>query len=151
MTRSALSATLRKTGIILGTLHGHDMDLHGNVIRPIRCWPCWRVLALWPFGGGPQKDLEIGTNEKCLASRLLQISSPIREARCPCDAIAVERPSAQSRRVRSQEDQTPVSSDVEPSGCLVLCMPAWPTARRRRVIPQEPRSVASSSEKNRCW
>lgn len=70
-----------------------------TVIRPIRAWPCWPCVVLCGSARcsrpleGPHKRPGDWQKRKCLASRLLQISSPIRE-RCTmprllaCDAGA---------------------------------------------------------------
>lgn len=144
------------------------MAWHGTVIRPVRAGragPVWcgvaparcsRPLELWR---GAHKRPGDWQKRKCLASRLLQISSPIRsKARVPRwrrgRAICAES-SEQCTRRRTEERATPFRTDVEPSGV------SYASGRRRgggaggRGHSQEkPRSVASSSQKpalGRAW
>lgn len=126
------------------------------------CLPCaWfsvvprGVLALWRRS--PTKEPGDWQKRKCLASRLLQISSPIRgKARCPGRWRAMRRgwaTCAQSNKGEVREGQSP--HQVLTWSHQVCLVYQRPTARMDGVIPKNPRSVASSSAKKpvlgRAW
>lgn len=131
------------------------------------CWPCLSLCgSVWfrevfspsgPLELGPTKRPGDWQKRKCLASRLLQISSPIRR-RCTmprspaCHAVRLGH-LCKENRAGSEKAIPPIQvSDVEPTRWLVL--PAAGGEEEDGVIPKNPRSVASSSEKpalGRAW
>lgn len=108
----------------------------------------------WRGEGGPQNDREIGRNEKCLASRLLQISWPIRGGHyCSSGhAMRCAHPCRIKCHLRSwREKQNPRRSWTwSPQ---VVSYAKLPAARHdeeeegNSPRAKEPGSVASSSEK----
>lgn len=159
MTRKSPPRPSLKTGIILGTLHGHDMAWHGNChpANPLLavlalCGSVWfreSVLALWR---GPTKDREIGRNENawppdCSRSRRRS------ERRCTMPRCwrAMRRGWAicADERGRGHSNKTPSGlTGVGPSGVSYTS-----NGRRRggRGGSQEHQGAWHRRAKNRRW
>lgn len=134
------------------------MAWHGTVIRPIRAGragPVWFCVVPRECSRpleGPHKRPGDWQKRKCLASRLLQISSPIRRgARCPGFWRAMRRGWAR------REDEIRIAIPIRSVGLT------WSHQESRipaaggeedGVVSKSPWSVASSSEKpalGRAW
>lgn len=106
-----------RPGIILGTLHGHDMDLATAMssgqsvqVAVALCGSMWfRERALrcsrpLERRRGPTKRPGDWQKRKCLASRLLQISPPIRGGHdCPSGMRCVAAIRAERERARGPD------------------------------------------------